>query len=196
MADRASAADRLIALLADSSLGADVVVVDVPNDLGRAGHRICQAADTLVMVTTSETAAVVGAFAAIKRLVRFDRSYGGSNMAESISTPCLMVNKAPTVGDARIVRHRLRWACRRLLGVEIVETDFGGGCVGGDSSSRGDAPRCPPNERIGDWSRPLQIGKRKKERLNVAVLTADRRPQASTLLSWKRRAKFDARPFG
>ena len=82
-ADRSSAAERLIELLADSSLGADVVVVDVGNDLGRAGQRICRAADALVMVTTSETAAVVGTFAAIKRLVRFDRGYGGSGMAES-----------------------------------------------------------------------------------------------------------------
>ena len=124
VADRSSAAERLIELLADSSLGADVVVIDVGNDPGRAGQRICRAADALVMVTTSETTAVVSTFAAIKRLVRFDRGYGGSDMAESVSSPYLMVNMARTAWDARMVRHRLGWACRRLLGVEIIETDF------------------------------------------------------------------------
>ena len=138
MADRSSAAaERLIELLADSSLGADVVVIDVGNDPGRAGQRICRAADAIVMVTTSETAAVVSTFAAIKRLVRFDRGYGGSGMAESVSSPYLMVNMARTARDARMVRHRLGWACRRLLGVEIIETDFVGGFAGDDSRRHG-----------------------------------------------------------
>ena len=45
-------------------------------------------------------------------------------MAESVSSPYLMVNMARTAWDARMVRHRLGWACRRLLGVEIIENRF------------------------------------------------------------------------
>ena len=123
-ADRSPAADRLIELLADSSLGADVVVIDVGNGPGRAGQRICQAADAMVMVTTSETAAVVSTFAAIKRLVRSDRGDGGSAMAESVASPYLVVNMAPTAWDARTVQHRLGRACRRLLGMEIDRDRF------------------------------------------------------------------------
>jgi flagellar biosynthesis protein FlhG len=160
LADRSpAAAERLIELLDDSDLGADAVIVDVGNDLGRAGQRICQMADAIVMVTTSETAAVIGAFAAIKRLVHLARDYGGMSAIESAFPLQLVVNVTRTVQNAKIVHHRLGRACRRLLGVEIVEKDILAGClasVGRTSQVAGNAPTGPLCRRPFDAFRHFQ----------------------------------------
>jgi MinD-like ATPase involved in chromosome partitioning or flagellar assembly len=72
------AAERLLELLSTSSLPADVAVIDVGNSPGRAVARICQPAETIVMVTTSEPTAVMGTFAAIRTLTRFACRQGRS----------------------------------------------------------------------------------------------------------------------
>jgi flagellar biosynthesis protein FlhG len=110
------AAELLLELLNDPSLEADAAVVDVGNALGRAEQRICRAADAMVMVTTSDAEAVVGTFEAIKRLACFG---GGRNVPLH-----LVVNKVRTLRAATIVRYRLGRACRRLLGVNLVEMGF------------------------------------------------------------------------
>jgi flagellar biosynthesis protein FlhG len=99
---------------------ADVIVVDIGNGLDRAARRICQAAEAIVMVTSSETAAVMGTFAAIKTLTR---SAGGPNQSDRLAPLYLRVNKARSTREARTIHYRLERACRRLLGVEIARSD-------------------------------------------------------------------------
>jgi flagellar biosynthesis protein FlhG len=115
-----SAADRLLELLADCSPEADTVVVDIGNMPGRAGQQICQAADAIVMITTTETSSVLGTFATIKTLASIAKNFGGHGAADTTLPLHLLVNMAPTVQDAEQVQYRLSRACRRLLGIELI----------------------------------------------------------------------------
>lgn len=112
-----SAAERLLELLSESSLHADVAVIDAGNSPGRAVARICQLAETIVMVTTSETAAVLSTFAAIRTLTRFACPPGD---AQQVLPLHLAVNRARMPWDTQIVQYRLTRACHRLLGVRLV----------------------------------------------------------------------------
>jgi MinD-like ATPase involved in chromosome partitioning or flagellar assembly len=123
------ATERLLELLDDSRLHADVAVIDVGSDPDQTGQRICQMADAIVMVTTTETAAVVGTFAAIKTLVHSTGDRGGTGATESMLPLYLLVNMAPTVCDAETVQYRLGRACRRLLGIRLAGVDVAGTCL-------------------------------------------------------------------
>lgn len=114
-----AAAQRLVDLLDDANLHADLVVLDLGNNLGRAEQRLCGAADAIMMVTTGEAAALLGTFAAIKTLTCFVRHGAGADAADSLFSLHLTVNRARTVQDAKLVRRRLDWACRRLLGINL-----------------------------------------------------------------------------
>ena len=118
------AAERFLELLDDADLCADAAVIDVGNGRQRAVERICQRADAMVMVTTSETAALVGTFAAIKTLARLAGNQVGTGVAESVVSLHLLVNMARTVRDAETAHYRLGRACRRLLGINPVKMDM------------------------------------------------------------------------
>jgi flagellar biosynthesis protein FlhG len=119
------AAELLNELLNDPAVEADVVVVDVGNRPGRAGQRLCQVADAVVMVTTSEIASVIGAFECIKKLVPV--LYNANPETRQQALPLhLLVNMARTAREAETVRKRLNRACRRLLGIELLGMDMAG----------------------------------------------------------------------
>lgn len=120
----AMAAERLIERLGDCHGLAEVAVIDVGNGLGRAVQRICWMADAIVMVTTSDTPAIVGTFTAIRALARPGRNQEGAGAAGPAFTLSVLVNRAQTAGEARAVHERLVRACRRLLRVEIVGGDW------------------------------------------------------------------------
>jgi MinD-like ATPase involved in chromosome partitioning or flagellar assembly len=138
-----SASERLLELLGEPGLRADVAVMDAGNSPGRAVARICRTAETIVMVTTSEPTAVMGTFAAIRTLTRFAHSQGRPNSVQGdnpifvdhgfAAVPArigtvpqsalplqLAVNRARMPWDARVVQYRLSRACHRLLGVTLL----------------------------------------------------------------------------
>ena len=130
---RPAVAELLIELLDNAALQTDVAVIDVGNNPGRAGQRLCQAADAVVMVTTCETTAVMNTFAAIKRL-GYDAAQSPSAVKSSSTQPRaavpqalhLWVNMARSAHDAESVRRRLGRACRRLLGINLLGMDVSG----------------------------------------------------------------------
>lgn len=99
-------------------------MIDVGNSLGRALQRICCVADAIVMVTTSDAAAVVSTFAAIRALAHPERSQDGGNVAQPAFSLCVLVNMVQSARDAKTVHDRLVRACRRLLRIEIVGNNW------------------------------------------------------------------------
>jgi len=102
----AVAAGRLLERLSTENLGADLVVIDAGHALGAVARHVCREADAAVMVTTSDAAAVVDTFAAIKAMPQFAHWY-------------VVVNRAPAAGVAKMVHARLARTCRRMLGIEL-----------------------------------------------------------------------------
>jgi flagellar biosynthesis protein FlhG len=118
-----AAAQRLIELLSDQSSQADVAVIDLGNSPGRAVRSICRAADAIVMVTTTDTAAVVGTLAAIRALAPSGQNQDGIHVAAPLY---VLVNMAKSAPEAAVVHGRIARACRRLLGIEIIGADWSG----------------------------------------------------------------------
>jgi flagellar biosynthesis protein FlhG len=119
-----AAAERLIGLLSDSGSQTDVAVIDVGNSPGRAVRSICRTADAVVMVTTTDTAAVVGTFAAIRALLQSARNQSGIAAGTSTSPFYLLVNTAKSADEAKVVHGQIARACRRLLGIKIIEGEW------------------------------------------------------------------------
>ena len=127
-----TAAEHLLELLVQWGQQTDVAVIDVGSSLGRAVQAIARAADAIVLVTTTDKAAVVRTFGAIKTVVYGARRQGDGNLAGSLTPLHLLVNMARKAGDAQVVHRRLGRACRRLLGMELAAPQ-----------AVGNAPRCP-----------------------------------------------------
>jgi MinD-like ATPase involved in chromosome partitioning or flagellar assembly len=88
------------------------VVIDAGNRLDGAAAQLCREANAVVMVTSGEAAAVVGAFAGIKALAA---ASNGSRRPALY----LLVNMAPSARIAETVYYRLARTCRRMLGIEL-----------------------------------------------------------------------------
>jgi flagellar biosynthesis protein FlhG len=103
--------ERLIGQLLDLGNRADCVMVDAGN--GPNGHntRLWQAADLILLVTTSELASVMDAYASIKVLAAGD---------DSIRIQPL-VNMAHSQADVDEVFGRLNRACLRFLGIHLKD---------------------------------------------------------------------------
>jgi len=105
----ASAQQRLIGQLESLGSRGDFVVLDVGNGLNRTARRFCQAADLVLLVTTTELPSVMDAYASIKLLAAGNKSipiHALVNMASN-----------PRVADD--VQRRLALACRRFLGIRL-----------------------------------------------------------------------------
>ena len=103
----ASEHDRFVEQLVGLGAQADVVVVDGGNSPTRVARRLWEAASVLLLVTTTELASVLNAYAAVKAI------------AADVGLPPLwsVVNMAPSRQAAEAVHARLALACRRFLGL-------------------------------------------------------------------------------
>jgi flagellar biosynthesis protein FlhG len=100
---------RLIQPLRTLAPAGGMAVVDSGNCAGRPADSFRRAADVVLIVTTPDSAAVLGAYAAIKRL------------ADGRECPRvqLVVNMARTAEASNAAHARLARACRRFLGFSL-----------------------------------------------------------------------------
>ncbi|MEN6458352.1 MAG: AAA family ATPase [Thermoguttaceae bacterium] len=106
-----AAAQRLLRLTREVRSEVDLVVLDVGNALIGPMPHLCGHADGLLLVTTSEMAAMTGALGVVKKL---------ASVANRALPPVeLLVNMASSATVAAEVCDRLAWASHRLLGVEL-----------------------------------------------------------------------------
>ena len=99
--------DRLIEELRGLGQRADFIVVDGGNSPTRMARRMWQAANPLLLVTTTELASILNAYAAIKTIAAGD----------DLLPLWTLVNRAPGAAAANDVHERLAVVCRRFLGV-------------------------------------------------------------------------------
>lgn len=105
----ATAQHRLLGQLQRLHHRTEVVVVDVGNSWSRWARRFWQAADRVLLVTTSELAAIMDAYASVKILAAGE---------PGISLE-LVVNMAADADTAQDVERRLTRACQRFLGLRL-----------------------------------------------------------------------------
>lgn len=104
-----AAQERLIEQLKGLGAYADFVILDTGSGLNRAMRRFWQAADHVLLVTSSEAVSVMDAYAAVKVLAN-------GWEARQIHS---VVSQAVDVSAAEEVHDRLARACRRFLGLRI-----------------------------------------------------------------------------
>lgn len=101
--------ERLLGQLQRLGAECDLVVVDAGNNPGAVTPRWWRDADLILVLTTAETASILGAYASIKAVAE-------SGKPESIHT---LVNRSPGAEIAEDVHGRLARACRRFLGIPL-----------------------------------------------------------------------------
>jgi flagellar biosynthesis protein FlhG len=145
---------RFVIQLRDLAPHAEVVVVDVGSSRGSLAQSLWQAADSLVVVTTSESLAIMDAYAAIKALARH----------ESGPPLHVVVNQAPESLVANDVQGRIAEACRRFLGIATHQAPHVPPCAlagSGDQTMvfppRGDSARALDRAADTLWAQ-LQVG--------------------------------------
>jgi flagellar biosynthesis protein FlhG len=121
----AAAQTRFISELAHLAPHAEVVVIDAGSSRGPLARRLWQAASAVLVATTTDDAAVMQAYAAIKVL-------SGSDLAAPIYT---LVNRVVEAAAAEDVQGRIAEACRRFLSVRPI-----GGCGVGACEAAGAEP--------------------------------------------------------
>ena len=171
----AAAAGQLLERLDGQDLAAETVVIDAGNGFGGIVPHVCREADAVLIVTTSDTASVVGTFAAVRAITCISRGRQECLPHDDLwSRLYVLVNRAPEVRVAETVYYRLARTCRRMLGIELQS--------GGHLTTTGPTRKKRGADTIG---------------LNLQLPLADtirRVLAAESLLSWRRRAKFDATP--
>jgi hypothetical protein len=95
---------------------AEAAVGDLAAASDQTAGRACRTADAVLLATTSDPAAVLGTFAAIKALAGLAKnSDEGAAVLPAFSLYVAVDD--PTAAEA--IYRRLARACRRLLGIEI-----------------------------------------------------------------------------
>ena len=110
-----AAQDRFVTELKHLAPHAEVVVVDAGSSRTHFARRLWQAASAVVVVTTSDSPAVMNAYAAIKTLAR----------SESAGTIQTLVNLAGEAAESEDVQSRIATACRKFLALHCGSA----GCV-------------------------------------------------------------------
>ncbi len=153
----ASAQDRFLAELKHLAPHADVVVIDAGSNRNHFARRIWHAASAVVVVTTSESAAIMNAYALIKTL-------GGSDGPTEIHA---LVNLSDDAIGAADVQTRIATACRKFLAINCAASGWVPRCADAGVAEgvsiyppRSDAARAL--DRVADtlWAQ-LQIGGRR-----------------------------------
>lgn len=90
---------------------ADIVLLDVGGVADDVAGRFWLAADEVILVTTTEPAAIMDTYAAVKR-------YAGT--LAPLPTLQLLVNSAPDNEQAADVYRRVESSCRRFLGIPMA----------------------------------------------------------------------------
>ena len=138
-----TAQERFIGELKHLAPHADVVVVDVGSGRNPFTQRLWRAADAVLVVTTTEPAAVMNAYAATKTLAgAFDASPAtrdsdtAGRHAETAPVIYSLVNRTIDAAAADDVQARIATACRRFLALEI--------------GAAGVVPECPGESDVAD----------------------------------------------
>jgi MinD-like ATPase involved in chromosome partitioning or flagellar assembly len=107
-------AGRGLEQLSCPGLPAELVVIDAGARLtGSMAPHVARIADAVLLVTSGDTASVIGTFAAIKTFVP------ASPRGSRLPTFHVIVNRAPNISLARTVHYRLAQTCRRMLGIDL-----------------------------------------------------------------------------
>ena len=145
---------RFVAQLRDLAPHAEVVVVDVGHGRDSLAASLWHEGDAIVVVTTSESLAIMDAYAAIKTLARHD---AGPSLH-------IMVNQTSESLAAGDVQDRIAEACRRFLGVAVQQAGHVPSCAppaGAESttifSPRGESARALDRAADTLWAQ-LQVG--------------------------------------
>ena len=150
----ARAHERFLANLKDLAPHADVVVIDGGSSRNQFARRLWQAADVVLVVTTSDRLSIMDAYAAIKAMTDTDR-------AEQYHVVVNRETDSTAGGDAQ---SRIVAACDRFLGLRAQPAGHVARC---DASDGGDGvlvypPRCESAralDRLADtlWAH-IQLG--------------------------------------
>jgi len=123
----AAAQDRFIAELKHLAPHADVVVIDAGSSRGQFARRFWQAASAVVVVATTDSTAIMNAYAAIKTLAGCDAQ----------ATVHTLVNLSDDVDVAADVHARIATACRRFLALRASPAGVVAQCpIEGSDSAR------------------------------------------------------------
>jgi flagellar biosynthesis protein FlhG len=101
-----AAQDRLIRALRELEDVADVVVLDAGRGVSPAGHHFCEAADEVLVVTTTKDDALLDAYATLK----------ATHQQGHRPKVRVLFNRVGSDADAHSARERLTQTCRRFLG--------------------------------------------------------------------------------
>ena len=104
------AQQRMLAELSRLGAHTDVIVLDAGNKVDGVAERFWHAADLVLLVTTSEAAAIMDSYAAVKLL------------APRQANICALVNKADSALAAEDVHARIQQAAQRFLSIDIQRT--------------------------------------------------------------------------
>jgi flagellar biosynthesis protein FlhG len=113
----ATAASRLLDQFDRQNVRAELVLIDVGSRIDAAALHFCRAANTVIVVTSCEPAAVVGTFAGVKAIA-------AASDGPRRPTFWLLVNMAQSDRAAETVYYRLARTCRRVLGIELQSAGY------------------------------------------------------------------------
>ena len=125
-----SAQDRFVGELKHLAPHADTVVVDVGSGRNPFTQRLWRAADAVLVVTTTEPAAVMNAYAATKTLAGAADTASAQHDSESRPAIYALVNRSSDAVTADDVQVRIATACRRFLALEIAAAGVVPECPG------------------------------------------------------------------
>lgn len=100
---------RLVAALRRAGSRADIIIVDGGESNRTMGSRYCHASDIALLVTTGDTSAVTGLYAAMKLAAEVG----------TLSKISVLVHRVETRNSAADIEHRVATACNRFLNQSI-----------------------------------------------------------------------------
>jgi flagellar biosynthesis protein FlhG len=109
-----SAQERLIREVKELGAYSEVVILDVGCQLNRVTRRFWQAADMLLLVSTTDEVAVMDSYAAVKVML-------GAVQGAQVHA---VANRAESAAAAADAVQRLSRACQRFLGLRVTDAGY------------------------------------------------------------------------